>query len=238
MIAEPRWKTLAVQFLIWSSLLPFHKDTRVLPWLQTCLCYSNCLGFHRKDGRIEPFHRSQIIKHNFSLICLKNVLRLKLTTVFYLLGGIIALSRGHWGKPVEVLQLTGVPLDGQPLPCSKETGREKERDGGKMRGSRLKELICQLKVCRTPVQHPSAFSNGCVVRVQWTKTHWSLLIPPVWYIPIPLTKIVSLCCEIDPLVISSDCIPDKRTDSCCAGTPAALAVYSALWLWRGHRPRK
>lgn len=130
MIAEPRWKTLAVQFLIWSSLLPFHKDTRVLPWLQTCLCYSDCLGFHRKDGRIEPFHRAQIIKHHFSLICLKNVLRLKLTTVLYLLGGIIALSRGHWGKPVEVLHLTGVPLDGQPLPCSKETGREKERGRG------------------------------------------------------------------------------------------------------------
>lgn len=135
MIAEPRWKTLAVQFLIWSSLLPFHKDTRVLPWLQTCLCYSDWLGFHRKDGRIEPFHRAQIIKHNFSLICLKNVLRLKLTTVLYLLGGIIALSRGHWGKPVEVLHLTGVPLDGQPLPCSKETGREKERGGGADEGA-------------------------------------------------------------------------------------------------------
>lgn len=127
MIAQPCWKTLAVQFLIWSSLLPFHKDTRVLPWLQTYLC----LGFHRKEDRIEPFPRAQIIKHNFSLICLKNVLRLKLTMVLYLLGGIIAFGRGHWGKPVEVVHLTGVPLDRQPLPCSKETERKRER---RMRG--------------------------------------------------------------------------------------------------------
>lgn len=128
MIAEPCWKTLAVQFLIWSSLLPFHKDTRVLPWLQTYLCYSDCLEFHREEDRIEPFLRAQIIKHNFGLICLKNVLRLKLTTVLYLLGGIIAFGRGHWGKPVEVVHLTGVPLDGQPPPCSKETERKMERE--------------------------------------------------------------------------------------------------------------
>lgn len=91
MIAQPLWKTLAVQLLIWSSLLPFHKDTRVLPWLQTYLCHLNCLGFHHKDDQIESnsFFRAQIIKHNFSLICLKNVLCLKLT-VLYLLGGIIA----------------------------------------------------------------------------------------------------------------------------------------------------
>lgn len=127
MIAERCWKTLAVQFLIWSSLLPFHKDTRVLPWLQTYLCYSDCLGFHCKDDWIEPFLRAQIIKHNFSLIFLKNVLRLKLTTVLYLPGGIIAFGRGHWGKPVEVVHLTGVPLDGQPLRCSEETERKRER---------------------------------------------------------------------------------------------------------------
>lgn len=235
MIAQPCWKTLAVQFLIWSSLLPFHKDTRVLPWLQTYLC----LGFHRKEDRIEPFLRAQIIKHNFSLICLKNVLRLKLTMVLYLLGGIIAFGRGHWGKPVEVVHLTGVPLDRQTLPCSKETERKREREG--WGGSRLKELICQLKVCRTSVQqHPSAFSNGCVVRVQRTKTHWSLLIPPVWYIPIPVTKIVSLCCEIAPVVISLLCIPDKLTDSCCAEMRATFLVHSALFVffgsWCGHWP--
>lgn len=126
MIAEPRWKTLAVQFLIWSSLLPFHKDTSVLPWLQTYLCYSDCLGFHHKADRIEPFLRAQIIKHNFSLICLKNVLRLKLTTVLYLRGGIIAFGRGHQSKPAEVVHLTGVPLDGQPRRCSKETERKRE----------------------------------------------------------------------------------------------------------------
>lgn len=153
MIAEPCWKTLAVQFLIWSSLLPFHKDTRVLPWLQTYLCYSDCLGFHHKEDRIDPFLRAQILKHNFSLICLKNVLRLKLTTVLYLLGGIIAFGRGHWGKPVEFVHLTGVPLDGQPLRCSKETERKREREA--WGATRLKELICQLNVCRTPVQqHP------------------------------------------------------------------------------------
>lgn len=71
MIAQPHWKTLAVQLLIWSSLLPFHKDTRVLPWLQTYLCHLNCLGFHHKDDQIDfnSFLRAEIIKHNFSLIC-------------------------------------------------------------------------------------------------------------------------------------------------------------------------
>lgn len=250
MIAEPCWKTRAVQFLIWSSLLPFHKDTRELPWLQTYLCYSDCLGFHCKEDRIESFLRAQIIKHNFSLICLKNVLRLKLTTVLYLLEGIIAFGRGHWSKPVEVVHLTGVPLDGQPLRCSKDIARkrewERERDreseGERWGATRLRELICQLKVCRTPVkQHPSAFSSGCVVRVQRTKTYWSLLIPPVWYIPIPVTKIVSLCCEIDLVVISTVRIPDKLMDSCCAEMWATFLVYSALFVffgsWCGHEPK-
>lgn len=133
MIAEPRWKTLAVQFLIWSSLLPFHKDTRVLPWLQTCLCYSDCLGFHRKDGRIEPFHRAQIIKHNFSLICLKNVLRLKLTTVLYL-GGIIASAEATEVSLSRFCTLQVCPWTDSLSLVLKRQGERKRETGGMMRG--------------------------------------------------------------------------------------------------------
>lgn len=205
MIARPRWKTLAVQLLIWSSLLPFHKDTRVLPWLQTYLCHLNCLGFHHKDDQIDfnSFLRAEIIKHNFSLIC-------KECPLFEVNS---ALSSGRnncllstAGEATEVSLSRVCTLQVCPwtdnLLVVRGRQREGERGGrgrgrGRKRGeakARLKEFICQLELCRAAArQHCSAFSNHCVAKVEGTKTHWSLVIPPVWYGPIPVIKVLSLC---------------------------------------------
>lgn len=171
MIAQPHWKTLAVQLLIWSSLLPFHKDTRVLPWLQTYLCHLNCLGFHHKDDQIESnsFFRAQIIKHNFSLICLKNVFCLKLT-VLYLLRGIIAF----W-EATEVSLSRVCTLQVRPWTDNLLVVLEKE--GGK---PDWKKSSASWNFRHWNEQHDSGLSNHLVAKLSSTKRQWSPVIPPVW----------------------------------------------------------